>query len=281
VASDSIAKLGDINPKIAEAQMAPVRPIDYESRDGLTIHGYLTLPLGREAKNLACIVNPHGGPWARDGWGFNPELQFLANRGYCVLQMNFRGSTGYGRAFWEASFGQWGLKMQDDVTDGAQWLVKQGIADPKRIGIYGGSYGGYTTLAGVTFTPELYAAAVDYVGVANLFTFMNTIPPYWKPFLPKFYDMVGHPEKDAERLKATSPVFHAEKIKTPLLIAQGARDPRVNKAESDQMVAALQKRGVDVKYLVKDNEGHGFRNEENQFEFYAAMEAFFREHLKP
>ena len=281
VASDSIAKLGDINPKIAEAQMAPVRPIDYESRDGLTIHGYLTLPLGREAKNLACIVNPHGGPWARDGWGFNPELQFLANRGYCVLQMNFRGSTGYGRAFWEASFGQWGLKMQDDVTDGAQWLVKQGIADPKRIGIYGGSYGGYTTLAGVTFTPELYAAAVDYVGVANLFTFMNTIPPYWKPFLPKFYDMVGHPEKDAERLKATSPVFHAEKIKTPLFIAQGARDPRVNKAESDQMVAALQKRGVDVKYLVKDNEGHGFRNEENQFEFYAAMEAFFREHLKP
>jgi dipeptidyl aminopeptidase/acylaminoacyl peptidase len=281
VASDSIAKLGDINPKIAEAQMAPVQPIDYQSRDGLTIHGYLTLPLGREAKNLACIVHPHGGPWARDGWGFNPELQFLANRGYCVLQMNFRGSTGYGRAFWEASFGQWGLKMQDDVTDGVQWLVKQGIADPKRIGIYGGSYGGYTTLAGVTFTPELYAAAVDYVGVANLFTFMNTIPPYWKPFMPKFYDMVGHPEKDAERLKATSPVFHAEKIKTPLLIAQGARDPRVNKAESDQMVAALKARGVDVKYLVKDNEGHGFRNEENQFEFYGAMEAFFREHLKP
>jgi dipeptidyl aminopeptidase/acylaminoacyl peptidase len=281
VASDSIAKLGDINPKIAEAQMAPVQPIDYKSRDGLTIHGYLTLPLGREAKNLACIVNPHGGPWARDGWGFNPELQFLANRGYCVLQMNFRGSTGYGRAFWEASFGQWGLKMQDDVTDGVQWLIKQGIADPKRIGIYGGSYGGYTTLAGVTFTPELYAAAVDYVGVANLFTFMNTIPPYWKPFMPKFYDMVGHPEKDAERLKATSPVFHAEKIKTPLLIAQGARDPRVNKAESDQMVAALKARGVDVKYLVKDNEGHGFRNEENQFEFYGAMEAFFREYLKP
>jgi dipeptidyl aminopeptidase/acylaminoacyl peptidase len=281
VASDSISKLGDINPKIAEAQMAPVQPIDYQSRDGLTIHGYLTLPLGREAKNLACIVNPHGGPWARDGWGFNPELQFLANRGYCVLQMNFRGSTGYGRAFWEASFGQWGLKMQDDVTDGVQWLITQGIADPKRIGIYGGSYGGYTTLAGVTFTPELYAAAVDYVGVANLFTFMNTIPPYWKPFMPKFYDMVGHPEKDAERLKATSPVFHAEKIKTPLLIAQGARDPRVNKAESDQMVAALKARGVDVKYLVKDNEGHGFRNEENQFEFYGAMEAFFREYLKP
>jgi dipeptidyl aminopeptidase/acylaminoacyl peptidase len=281
VATDSISKLGDINPKIVESQMAPVQPIDYKSRDGLTIHGYLTLPVGREAKNLPCIVHPHGGPWARDGWGFNPELQFLANRGYCVLQMNFRGSTGYGRAFWEASFGQWGLKMQDDVTDGVQWLVKQGIADPKRIGIYGGSYGGYTTLAGVTFTPDLYAAAVDYVGVANLFTFMNTIPPYWKPFLPKFYDMVGHPEKDAERLKATSPVFHAEKIKTPLFIAQGARDPRVNKAESDQMVAALQKRGVDVKYLVKDNEGHGFRNEENQFEFYGAMEAFFREHLKP
>ena len=281
VKEDALNKLGDINPKIPEAQMSRVTPVQYKSRDGLTINAYLTLPKGREPKNLPCIVNPHGGPWARDVWGYNPEVQFLANRGYCVLQMNFRGSTGYGRKFWEASFGEWGLKMQDDITDGANWLVSQGIADPKRIGIYGGSYGGYATLAGVTFTPDLYAAAVDYVGVANLFTFMNTIPPYWRPFLPKFQDMVGHPEKDKERLTATSPVMHADRIKTPLFVAQGARDPRVNKAESDQMVEALKKRGVDVQYMVKDNEGHGFRNEENQFEFYEAMERFFAQHLKP
>ena len=281
VKADTLSKLGDINPKIPANAMAPMKPVSYASRDGLTIHGYLTLPVGREPRNLACIVNPHGGPWARDGWGYNPEIQFLANRGYCILQMNFRGSTGYGRQFWEASFGQWGLKMQDDVTDGAKWLIAQGIADPKRLGIYGASYGGYATLAGVVYTPDLYAAAVDYVGVANLFTFMNTIPPYWKPLLPKFQDMVGHPERDKARLAATSPVMQAERIRTPLFIAQGARDPRVNKAESDQMVEALRKRGVEVQYLVKDDEGHGFRGEDNQFEFYAAMEKFFSTHLKP
>lgn len=277
----TLSKLSDLNEKLPAEAMAPMKPVQYTSRDGLPINGYLTLPVGRPAKNLACIINPHGGPWARDVWGFNPEVQFLANRGYCVLQMNFRGSTGYGRTFWEASFNQWGLKMQDDVTDGAQWLIKQGIADPKRLGIYGGSYGGYTTLAGVAFTPDLYAAAVDYVGVSNLFTFLNTIPPYWKPELPKFIDMIGDPVKDKERLTATSPALHADKIRTPLFIAQGARDPRVNKDESDQVVAALKKRGVDVQYMVKDNEGHGFQNEENQYEFYGAMEAFFGKHLKP
>ena len=276
-----LAKLADINPWIPESAAATMKPIVYTSRDGMKINGYLTLPAGREPKALACIVNPHGGPWHRDTWGYNPEVQFLANRGYCVLQMNFRGSTGYGRQFWEASFGQWGLKMQDDVTDGARWLVKQGIADPKRLGIYGGSYGGYATLAGVTFTPDLYAAAVDYVGVSNLFTFMKTIPPYWTLELDKMYAMVGHPDRDKARLAATSPALHVDRIKTPLLIAQGARDPRVNKAESDQVVKALGARGVQVEYLVKDNEGHGFHNEENQFEFYGAMEAFFREHLKP
>ena len=224
-----------------------MKPIEYKSRDGLTIHGYLTLPVGREAKNLPVVVNPHGGPWARDAWGYNPEVQFLANRGYAVFQMNFRGSTGYGRKFWETSFKQWGKTMQDDITDGVQWLIKQGIADPKRVAIYGGSYGGYATLAGVTFTPDLYAAAVDYVGVANLFTFMNTIPPYWKPFLDMFHEMVGDPEKDKELFTAASPVMHADKIKTPLFVAQGAQDPRVNKNESDQMVEALKKRGVDVR----------------------------------
>jgi dipeptidyl aminopeptidase/acylaminoacyl peptidase len=279
--ADTLSKLGEINTKIPEGAMSFMKPVEYKSRDGLTIHGYLTLPNGREPKNLACIVNPHGGPWARDQWGYSPEVQFLANRGYCVLQMNFRSSTGYGRKFWEAGFGQWGLKMQDDITDGVKWLIATGVADPKRIGIYGGSYGGYATLAGVTFTPDLYAAAVDYVGVANMFTFMKTIPPYWKPLMPKFYEMVGNPEKDKERLSATSPVMHADRIKTPLFVAQGARDPRVNKDESDQMVAALKKRGVDVQYMVKDNEGHGFRNEENQFEFYDAMDKFLAAHMAP
>lgn len=276
----SLTRLCDINPALPESEMATVRPIQYTARDGLVIHGYLTLPKGREPRNLPCVVNPHGGPWARDSWGFNPETQFLANRGYCVLQMNFRGSTGYGRRFWEAGFGEWGLAMQDDITDGVQWLIQQGIADPRRIAIYGGSYGGYAVLSGITREPELYAAAVDFVGVSNLLTFLNTIPPYWKPLLEKMYTMVGHPEKDRERLVATSPALNANRIRTPLFIAQGANDPRVNKAESDQMVAALRSRGVDVEYMVKEDEGHGFHNDENKFEFYERMEAFLSQHLK-
>lgn len=277
--TDKLVKLGDHNPRINPADMATMKPVTYTSRDGLKINGYLTLPAGREAKNLPVIVNPHGGPWARDSWGYNPEIQFLANRGFAVFQMNFRGSTGYGRAFWEKSFKQWGKTMQDDITDGVQWLIKEGIADPKRVGIYGGSYGGYATLAGVTYTPDLYAAAVDYVGVANLFTFMKTIPPYWAPFLKMMHEMVGDPEKDKDLMTASSPVFHVDKIKTPLFVAQGANDPRVNKNESDQMVEALKKRGIEVQYMVKDNEGHGFHNEENRYDFYGAMEGFFTKHL--
>ncbi|MEO7253599.1 MAG: S9 family peptidase [Casimicrobium sp.] len=280
VKADKLTKLADINPAIAEADMAEMKPVSYTSRDGLTIRGYLTLPKGIVAKNLPVIVNPHGGPWARDSWGYNPEIQFLANRGYAVFQMNFRGSTGYGRKFWEASFKQWGLTMQDDITDGVNWLVKEGIADPKRIAIYGASYGGYATLAGITKTPDLYAAAVDYVGVANLFTFLKSIPPYWKPFAEMMKEMVGDDLKDQVQFEATSPALNADKIKTPLFVAQGAKDPRVAKAESDQMVAALKKRGVEVDYMVKDNEGHGFRNQENQFEFYEAMEKFLAKHLK-
>lgn len=280
-ATGSLTLLAQVSPWLKEADMAPMKPVTYTSRDGLTINGYLTLPNGKEAKNLPVVINPHGGPWYRDVWGFNPEVQFLASRGYAVFQMNFRGSTGYGRKFWEASFKQWGGTMQNDITDGVAWLVKQGIADPKRVAIYGGSYGGYATLAGVTLTPDLYAAAVDYVGVANLFTFMKTIPPYWKPFLDMMYEMVGNPETDKARMEATSPAFLADRIKTPLLIAQGAKDPRVNKDESDQMVAALKKRGVEVEYLVKENEGHGFHNEENRFAFYGAMETFLGKHLKP
>ncbi len=280
VKSNSLKKLADINGAIAEVDMAEMKPIQYTSRDGLTIRGYLTLPKGVPAKNLPVIVNPHGGPWARDGWGYNPEIQFLANRGYAVFQMNFRGSTGFGRKFWEASFKQWGLSMQDDITDGVNYLVKEGIADPKRLAIYGASYGGYATLVGITKTPDLYAAAVDYVGVANMFTFMKSIPPYWKPFMEMMTEMVGDAEKDKAQLTATSPALNADKIKTPLFVAQGAKDPRVNKAESDQMVEALKKRGIQVDYMVKDNEGHGFANQENQFDFYEAMEKFLAKHLK-
>jgi dipeptidyl aminopeptidase/acylaminoacyl peptidase len=275
-----LTKLVDVAPWLKEDQLAPMKPIDYQSRDGLTIHGYVTLPLGRDPKNLPTVVIPHGGPWERDEWGYDPEVQFLANRGYAVLQVNFRGSTGYGRKFWEASFKQWGKTMQNDITDGVQWLIKQGIADPKRVAIYGGSYGGYATLAGVTYTPDLYAAAVDYVGVSNLFTFMKTIPPYWKPFLDQMHEMVGDPEKDKDLFAAMSPALNTDKIKTPLFVAQGAQDPRVNKAESDQIVQSLRKRGVNVEYMVKDNEGHGFDNEENRFAFYEAMETFLAKHLK-
>jgi dipeptidyl aminopeptidase/acylaminoacyl peptidase len=275
-----LTKLADVAPWLKEDQLAPMKPIDYQSRDGLTIPGYVTLPLGRDPKSLPTVVIPHGGPWERDEWGYDPEVQFLANRGYAVLQVNFRGSTGYGRKFWEASFKQWGKTMQNDITDGVQWLIKQGIADPKRVAIYGGSYGGYATLAGVTYTPDLYAAAVDYVGVSNLFTFMKTIPPYWKPFLDQMHEMVGDPERDKDLFAAMSPALNTDKIKTPLFVAQGAQDPRVNKAESDQIVQSLRKRGVNVEYMVKDNEGHGFDNEENRFAFYEAMETFLAKHLK-
>ncbi len=277
--SKDFRKLADVSPWLNEQDLVHMKPIKYQSRDGLTINGYLTLPKGMPARNLPVVVNPHGGPWARDMWGYNPEVQFLANRGYAVLQMNFRGSTGYGRKFWEASFKQWGKAMQDDITDGVQWLIKQGVADPKRIGIYGGSYGGYATLAALTFTPDLYAVGVDYVGVSNIFTFIKAFPPYWKPYLEMVYEMVGHPEKDKDLLTAASPVFHSDKIKVPLLIAQGANDPRVNKGESDQMVEALKKRGIEVPYIVKANEGHGFSNQENRFDFYRAMEEFLGKHL--
>jgi len=271
--------LADAFPGLKEDYMATMKPIEYKSRDGLTIHGYLTLPKGVEAKNIPVVVNPHGGPWARDAWGFNPEAQLLANRGYGVLQMNFRGSTGYGKEFWLKSQKQWGKAMQDDITDGVNWLIKEGIADKKRVAIYGGSYGGYATLAGVTFTPDLYACAVDYVGVANMFTFMKTIPPYWEPYKAMFYELVGDPKKDSVLLAAASPVLHAGNIKAPLFIAQGANDPRVNKDESDQMVEALKKRGVSVEYMVKNDEGHGFHNENNRIDFYKAMEKFFDKHL--
>lgn len=277
--TDELSLIEEVSPWLNENDLCNMRPIKYTSRDGLTIHGYLTLPKGVDPKNLPVVINPHGGPWARDNWGFSPEVQFLANRGYAVLQMNFRGSVGYGRKFFEASFKQWGKTMQDDITDGVDYLVKKGIADPDRVAIYGGSYGGYATLAGLAFTPDVYTCGVDYVGVSNLFTFMSTIPPYWEPYLEMMYEMVGHPENDKELMESASPVMHADKITAPLFVAQGAKDPRVNVDESDQMVEAMTNRGVEVEYMVEPEEGHGFHNEENRFKFYRAMEGFLNKHI--
>lgn len=280
VKNKKLTFLFNSTPWLKEEQMVEMKPIEFQSRDGLKLMGYLFLPNNVDPKELPVIVNPHGGPWARDTWGFRPEAQFFANRGYAVLKVNFRGSTGFGKKFWEASFKQWGLKMQDDITDGVAWMVQKGIADKGRIAIYGGSYGGYATLAGLTFTPDLYRCGIDYVGVSNIFTLMETVPPYWKPMREMFYEMIGDPVKDKELLTKVSPVFHADKIVAPLFVAQGAQDPRVKKAESDQIVEALRKRGVDVPYLVKENEGHGFRNEENRFEFYRQAEHFLERHMR-
>jgi len=277
---DIVKHLANVSPWLRSEELCEMQPIQYKSSDGLTIHGYLTLPKNKKAENLPVIVNPHGGPWVRDTWRFNPEVQFLANRGFAVLQMNYRGSTGYGKKFMEAGFKQWGKKMQDDISDGVRYLISEGIADKSRVGIYGASYGGYATLAGLTFSPDLYACGVDYVGVSNLFSFMETIPPYWKPYLEMMYEMVGHPENDKELLASSTPLFHIDKIKAPLFVAQGAMDPRVKKSESDQIVHALREKNIDVEYMVKDNEGHGFSNEENRFEFYTAMEKFMEIHLK-
>ena len=279
VEKNELNELAKISPWLNEDHMAEMKPITYTSRDGLTIPGYLTLPVGSGGKNLPFVVHPHGGPWARDSWGYNSEVQFLANWGYAIFQMNFRGSTGYGRKFWESSFKQWGKTMQDDITDGVNWLIDQGIADPDRIAIYGASYGGYATLAGLAFTPDLYTCGVDYVGVSSLFTFMESMPPYWELYRSMMYEMVGHPENDKEMLASASPLLHVENIKVPLFIAQGANDPRVKKTESDQIVEALKARGIEVPYMVKDNEGHGFYNEENQFDFYREMEKFLEKYL--
>ncbi len=280
ISENKLEKLSDVSPWLKESDMCDMKPISYTSRDGIQINGYLTLPKGVDSKNLPVIIYPHGGPWIRNRWGFNPEVQFFANRGYAVLQMNYRGSTGYGRGFWQASFKEWGLKMQDDISDGSEWLIKTGIADSSRIAIYGYSFGGYTALAGVTFTPNLYRCGISYCGISNLFTYMKDIPPYYNQFLKMAYEMIGHPEKDADYFRKVSPVFHTNQIKVPVMIAQGEKDPRVNVSETKQFVKSLKKAGVEVTYFLKKNEGHGFANEENKMEFYAELEKFLAQNLQ-
>ena len=281
IEKNSLKKLASLSPWLNSDDMADMFPISYKSRDGLTIPGYLTLPLNyKKGEKIPVVINPHGGPWARDEWGFNSQVQFLANRGYAILQMNFRGSTGYGRKFWEISFKQWGKTMQNDITDGVNWLIDEGIADPEHIAIYGASYGGYATLAGLAFTPEIYKCGIDYVGVSNIFTLLETLPPYWELGRKMMYEMIGDPNTEKDLLREASPLFHIDKIKAPLFVAQGANDQRVKQAESDQIVDALKKKGIDIPYMLKKNEGHGFYNEENQFDFYKKMEKFLAKYLK-
>jgi dipeptidyl aminopeptidase/acylaminoacyl peptidase len=267
--------------KLNRDYLAPMTAVRYQSSDGLEIPAYLTLPKGVAPKNLPAIVLPHGGPWGRDTWGYNSIAQFLANRGYAVLMPNFRASAGYGKKFLDAGNKQWGDKMQDDVTWGAKYLIAQGIADPKRVGIMGGSYGGYATLAGVTFTPDLYAAAVDIVGPSNLVTLLETIPPYWESIRKLFYARMGDPATPEGRLQLErqSPLNHAAKIKTPLLVIQGANDPRVNKREADQIVIALRDRNYPVEYLVAPDEGHGFARPVNNMAMFATTEKFLAKYL--
>jgi len=267
--------------KLPRPDLAKMTPVSYPSSDGREIPAYLTLPKGVEPKNLPALIIPHGGPWGRDHWGYNPLAQFFANRGYAVLMPNFRGSTGYGRNFLDAGNLQWGRKMQDDLTWGVKYLVAQGIADPKRVGILGGSYGGYATLAGVTFTPDLYAAAVDIVGPSNLITLLDSIPPYWEQIRKLFYERMGDPTtaEGKKMLIEESPLNSADKIKTPLLVAQGANDPRVNRREAEQIVIALRDRNFPVDYILAPDEGHGFARPINNLALFMEAEKFLAQHL--
>jgi dipeptidyl aminopeptidase/acylaminoacyl peptidase len=268
-------------PDIPIKSLAPMKAIKYKSSDGLEIPAYLVLPKGVPAKNLPMVAFPHGGPWGRDYWGYNSFAQFLANRGYAVLLPNFRASTGYGKKFLDAGNRQWGDKMQDDITWGIKYLISEGIVDAKHVGIMGGSYGGYATLAGVAFTPDLYAAAVSIVGPSNLITLLNSIPPYWESIRKLFYLRMGDPTTDEGKaqLERQSPLNSADKIKTPLLVAQGANDPRVNKAESEQIVNALRKRNFAVEYILAPDEGHGFARPVNNMAMLAAAEKFLATYL--
>ncbi|UCF79798.1 MAG: S9 family peptidase [Candidatus Eiseniibacteriota bacterium] len=266
-------------PKLEQYTLAPMKPISFKARDGLVIHGYLTLPVGLAPEKSPMVLNVHGGPWHRDRWGYDAEAQWFANRGYACLQINFRGSTGYGKKFLNAGDREWGAKSHDDLIDGVNWAIDKGYADPERIGIYGGSYGGYAALAGAAFTPDVFACAVDVCGPSNLVTLLRSIPPYWTPLVNLFNKRVGNVETEEEFLRSRSPLFKADQIKIPLLIGQGANDPRCKQAESEQIVEALRQKGQPVEYILFEDEGHGFARPENRIKFYTAAETFLAKHL--
>lgn len=272
--SDKLTKLGDVNAGLNPEEFCTMRPVNFKASDGTLINGYLTVPNGVEEHNLPVVVMPHDGIWGRDSWGYDSEVQFLANRGYAVFQVNYRGSAGYGKAFRKAGFKQVGGKIQQDITDGVRWLIANKIANPKKIAIFGGGFGGFSALYGVSFHPEMYNCAVVKYGLINFFTYLKDAPPFFKPYVKMTYEMIGDPEKDAEQLRAISPVFHTDKIKSPLLIFQGAKDPRANISELNQFVRELNKRNVPVTYRLKENERAFFRSEHNRMEMYAEIEKF-------
>jgi len=275
-----VERLFVTRPELAEYELAKMQPVEIKARDGLTLPSYLTLPLGLEPKRLPLVLVVHGGPWARDDWGYNAQAQWMANRGYAVLQVNFRGSTGFGKAFLNAGNEEWGVgDMQHDLTDAVRWAIDQGIADPERVCIYGGSYGGYATLAGLAFTPDLYACGVDIVGPSNIETLFQSVPPYWAPMKKQLVKRVGDVENDPELNRRISPLFHAEKIEAPLMVLQGANDPRVKIAEADQIVAAMREKDLPVTYIVFPDEGHGFVRPENRLDANARIEQFLAEQL--
>ncbi|HET9077071.1 MAG TPA: S9 family peptidase [Acidimicrobiales bacterium] len=275
----SATHLFDNRPELSGYRLAAMEPFTFSARDGLTIHGYLTFPPGADRKDLPAVLNVHGGPWARDVWGFNPEAQWLANRGYLCIQVNYRGSTGYGKNFTNAGDRQWGTRMHDDLLDAVEHVVGQGYADGRRVCIYGGSYGGYAALVGAAFTPDVFRCAVDIVGPSNLNTLLNSVPPYWLPLIEQFNRRVGNRDSEQEFLWSRSPLSRVDDIRIPLLIAQGANDPRVKQAEAEQIVTALQEKGIDHTYMLFPDEGHGFAKPENRLKFYAAAEQFLAQHL--
>jgi dipeptidyl aminopeptidase/acylaminoacyl peptidase len=281
---DRAARKADLlfvnRPELAQYKLARREPVVIKARDGFQLVSYLTLPVGSKGKNLPLVLNVHGGPWARDGWGYDPEAQWFANRGYACLQVNFRGSDGFGKKFLHAGDKQWGVgAMQHDLTDAVKWAIAKGIADPKKVCIYGGSYGGYATLAGLVFTPELYSCGVDIVGPSNIKTLFEAIPPYWAPFKKQMLLQVGDVENDEAFNKKISPLFHADNIRVPLIVAQGANDPRVNIREADQIVAAMRAKSLPVTYVVYSDEGHGFARPNNRLDFYGRVDEFLAKHL--
>ena len=278
-ASKSGRLLFEARPALSSYTLAAMEPFSFTARDGLEIHGYVTFPPGQGRSSLPAVLDVHGGPQVRDSWGYNPEAQWFANRGYLCVQVNYRGSTGYGKAFVAAGDREWGGKMHDDLIDAVSYVTGEGWADPSRVAIYGGSYGGYAALVGAAFTPDVFRCAVDIVGPSNLKTLLETIPPYWAPMIAQLYRRVGNPETDAEFLWSRSPLSRARDIRIPLLIAQGANDPRVKQAESEQIVAALTEAGIEHEYLLFPDEGHGFAKPENRIRFYTAAERFLARYL--